>query len=180
MRDEAPGAGRVPEIEFIADDVPALGYKTFYLVEGPAPDLKALPDEEPEIENEFYRLRLAPGGVAGLFDKELRREVLDTGKFLGFEVFTMRSVGSGAGEFGRVQQPTMEGFDKLSRHKPSWHKVTSESGPVKTVLRLEQPMPDCTVRQRLIIYNAIKRIDCEIELLGFDGRPYREYRLAVP
>ena len=64
--------------------------------------------------------RLAPGGVAGLYDKELGREVLDTRKFLGFEVFTMRSVGNGAGEFGRVQQPTMEGFDSLGRHKPVW------------------------------------------------------------
>ena len=67
---------------------------------------------EPQVvENRFYRIRLVPGGIAGLFDKELGREVLDTGKFLGFEVFTMRSVGNGAGEFGRVQQPTMEGFD---------------------------------------------------------------------
>ena len=41
-------------------------------------------------------------------------------------------------------------------------------------------MPDCTVRQKLIVYNGIKRIDCEVELVGFDGDPYREYRLAVP
>jgi alpha-mannosidase len=92
----------------------------------------------------------------------------------------MRSVGNGAGEFGRVQQPTMEGFDKLSRHKPSWHLVEAESGPVKTVFALEQVMADCTVRQKLILYGAIKRIDCEVSLIGFDGDPYREYRLAVP
>jgi alpha-mannosidase len=119
-------------------------------------------------------------GVAGLYDKELGREVLDTRKFLGFEVFTMRSVGNGAGEFGRVQQPTMEGFDMLGRHKPAWRFVADESGPVKTVLALEQAMPDCTVRQKLIVYNTIKRIGCEVELVGFDGNPYREYRLAVP
>ena len=92
----------------------------------------------------------------------------------------MRSVGNGAGEFGRVQQPTMEGFDKLSLHQPVWRFVKEVSGPVKTVLALEQRMPDCTVRQKLILYNWIKRIDCEVELLGFDGDPYREYRLAVP
>ncbi|MCK7477289.1 MAG: hypothetical protein M0C28_07165 [Candidatus Moduliflexus flocculans] len=108
--------------------------------------------------------RLAPGGVASLYDKELGREVLDTRKFLGFEVFTMRSVGNGAGEFGRVQQPTMEGFDSLGRHKPVWHLASDESGPIKTVLALEQPLPDCLVRQKLIVYNWIKRIDCEVEL----------------
>jgi alpha-mannosidase len=182
LRDGVPGAGGYPELEFIADDVPALGYKTFYLVEAErsAQEWSTFAEPEPTaVENRFYRLRLAPGGVASLFDKELGREVLDTRKFLGFEVFTMRSVGSGAGEFGRVQQPTMEGFDKLSRHEPAWHTL-GNSGPVKTVLILEQPMPDCTVRQKLIVYNTIKRIDCEVELLAFDGNPYREYRLAVP
>ena len=177
----ASGTGSLPEYEFMADDVPALGYKTFYLVEDEGRDGEPRTGRAPEvIENGWYRLRLAPGGVAGLFDKELGREVLDTRKFLGFEVFTMRSVGNGAGEFGRVQQPTMEGFDTLRRHKPAWHFVEEESGPIKTVLALEQRMPDCTVRQKLILYNGIKRIDCEVELLGFDGDPYREYRLAVP
>ncbi len=176
----ASGENPFQEIEFIAAGVPALGYKTFYFVEAKAPDLKAFPDKTSEVENEFYRLRLAPGGIVSLFDKELGREVLDTRKFLGFEVFTMRSVGNGAGEFGRVQQPTMEGFDSLGRHEPDWHVVHDESGPLKTVLALEQPMADCTVRQKLIVYNTVKRIDCEVELIGFDGNPYREYRLAVP
>lgn len=176
----ASGAG--PAVEFVADDVPALGYKTFYVVSDPAP-APARPSAAPEpsvVENRFYRLRLAPGGIAGLYDKELGREVLDTSKFLGFEVFTMRSVGSGAGEFGRVQQPTMEGFDKLSLHQPAWRFVGGESGPVRTVFALEQKLADCTVRQKLILYGQIKRIDCEVSILGFDGDPYREYRLAVP
>jgi alpha-mannosidase len=186
-------SNREPALEFIADGVPALGYKAFYLIEDnreipvppAAPKLTASEEIKsgsavPVIENGFYRLRLAPGGVAGLFDKELGCEVLDTRKFLGFEVFTMRSVGNGAGEFGRVQQPTMEGYDSLGRHKPAWRVVADESGPVKTVIAFEQPMADCTVRQKLIIYNTIKRIDCEVDLLGFDGNPYREYRLAVP
>jgi alpha-mannosidase len=180
---QSGSAGR--PFEFIATDVPALGYKTYYLrkreltADDPVRGTVSGPPLR-TVESDFYRVTLAPGGVAGLYDKELGREVLDTRKFLGFEVFTMRSVGNGAGEFGRVQQPTMEGFDSLGRHKPVWHLVSGESGPVKTVLALEQSMPDCTVRQKLIVYNMIKRIDCEVELVGFDGDPYREYRLAVP
>ncbi|MCX6573246.1 MAG: glycosyl hydrolase-related protein [Candidatus Aminicenantes bacterium] len=177
------GPNRGPAVEFMADDVPALGYKTFYLVPdeaSPTPPQVPAAAEPLVVENRFYRVRLVPGGVASLLDKDLGREVLDTGKFLGFEVFTMRSVGNGAGEFGRVQQPTMEGFDKLGDHKPAWRLVDSESGPVKTVFALEQVLPDCTVRQKLILYGTTKRIDCEVSLLGFDGDPYREYRLAVP
>jgi alpha-mannosidase len=176
LPDQAGTIDNGRSVEFVADDVPALGYKTFYVSEGepPAPvlyvpDPAILPSRtRPTIENAFYRIRLIPGGVAGIFDKALGREVLDTTKFLGFEVFTMRSVGSGAGEFGRVQQPTMEGFDKLSRRKPEWHLVADESGPVKTVFALEQVMADCTVREKIILYEEIKRIDCEVSLIGFD------------
>ncbi len=179
---EAAGTGSGRTVEFMATDVPALGYKTYYLVEDGRPE-PAAPAPSPDaatVENAFYRIALVPGGVAGLYDKELGREVLDTRKFLGFEVFTMRSVGNGAGEFGRVQQPTMEGFDKLGRHAPRWRLVGAESGPVKTVYALEQALDHVTVRQRLIVYNAVKRIDCEVSLLDWDGEPYREFRLAVP
>ncbi len=74
----------------------------------------------------------------------------------------------------------MEGFDTLGRHKPVWHLVENESGPLKTVFALEQVLADCTVRERLILYGTVKRIDCEVSLIGFDGNPYREYRLAMP
>ena len=74
----------------------------------------------------------------------------------------------------------MEGFDKLSRHAPVWRLVAEESGPVKTVYTLEQTLTDCTVREKVIVYAEVKRIDCEVSLIGFDGNPYREYRLAVP
>ena len=176
---DAAGAALV---EFIARDVPALGYKTFYLIEAAEPSKKG-PDPAEAIaalENDFYAIRLGPGGINVLYDKELGRDVLDTSKFLGFEVFTMRSVGNGAGEFGRVQQPTMEGFDKLSLHDPRWRLVDEESDPFKTVLLLEQALSNCRVREKLIVYHGVKRIDCEVSLLDWDGEPYREFRLALP
>jgi alpha-mannosidase len=169
-------------IEFSAANVPALGYRTWYLADGPAtpaagPDIKA---GASIIENGFYRVELAPGGLKSVFDKELGRGVLDTRKFLGFEVFTMQSVGNGAGEFGRVQQPTMEGFDKLSLHGPAWKLDAAASGPLRTVVTLVQPLKSCTVRERLIVRNDVKRIDCEVDILRWDGDPYREFRLALP
>ena len=92
----------------------------------------------------------------------------------------MQSVGSGAGEFGRVQQPTMEGFDKLSAHKPSWIFEPEESGPIKTVYSLTQRLTSCVIKEKLILYHPLKRIDCEVSILDWDGSPYREFRLALP
>jgi alpha-mannosidase len=174
-------AGKI-RLEFIAGDVPALGYKTFYLTEAnefpPDPNTPIPPADH--YENEFYRIELAPGGVKRIYDKEFGRDILRTEKFLGFEIFTMRSVGNGAGEFGRVQQPTMDGFDKLSRRGAKWAFDPHESGPLKAVFRLKQELDDCVVEEKISVFNTIKRIDCEVFLQDWDGAPYREFRLAIP
>ena len=178
LDDQTPGTVRV---EFVAADVPGLGYKTFYVVAGgPAADNAATAAHPAVIENVSYRIELAPGGVKSIFDKQLGREILNTGKFLGFEIFTMQSVGNGAGEFGRVQQPTMEGFDKLGLHGPAWKFSAEQSGPVRTVFTLEQPLKNCIIREKLVVWNDIKRIDCEVDILRWDGDPYREFRIALP
>jgi alpha-mannosidase len=188
-----------PLVQFVAENVPALGYKTFYFIPDEAPaekgagSVRTKAAEEPNvIENAFYRIKLAAGGVGSIFDKELGQEVLNTEKFLGFEIFTMQSVGSGAGEFGRVQQPTMEGFDRLSAPRtsgPSYLKIpprapgwfrAAESGPLKTVYTLSQKLKNCRITEKLVVWNAIKRIDCEVAILGWDGDPYREFRIALP
>jgi alpha-mannosidase len=169
-------------LEFIARDVPPLGYKTFYLVEEES-DIASGPPASPPVntyENDFYRLVFSPGGLKSLFDKELKTEVLNTNKFLGFEVFTLQSVGNGAGEFGRVQQPTMEGFDKLSLHRTAWQYDPLESGPLKAVYRFSERLPSCTIEEKISIYNHIKKIVCEVSILDWDGTPYREFRLALP
>ncbi len=176
---QAPGRERV---EIIARDIPPAGYATYYLMTGggEAKAAAAGPASPGVYENPFYKAVFAGGGLRSLYDKQLGREVLKTDRFLGFEVFTMKSVGNGAGEFGRVQAPTMEGFDQLSRRGAVWAFAAAESGPVKDVFVFRQVLTDCTVEERLIFYKTIKRIDCEIGLLGWDGSPYREYRLAVP
>jgi len=185
----APQPGQAADaerVEIVVHDVPPAGYATYYVQPGvdepgrPAAAVSSVSSPVGAYENEFYKVQLAGGGIRSLFDKQLGREVLKTDKFLGYEIFTMRSVGNGAGEFGRVQAPTMEGFERLGRLAPAWTYVAAESGPVRDVFRLRQKMADCTIEERLIFFKTVKRIDCEVALLDWDGSPYREYRLAVP
>ncbi|MDH4196755.1 MAG: hypothetical protein OEW05_05050, partial [Candidatus Aminicenantes bacterium] len=55
-------------LEFIASDVPGLGYKTFYLAEGSPLLLPASPTAGGEgvLENGSYRIILVPGGAASI------------------------------------------------------------------------------------------------------------------
>jgi len=172
-----PLPARADKTVCAVDGVPGIGYKTYYTVAGqttdPTPAASAT-----LLENTHYRIRLAPGGVSSLYDKQLRRELFETGKFLGGEVFTLQSVGNGAGEFTAVQQPTMEGFDKLSNHRPVWRVV--ENGPVRSVVELTSDWTGVTVRERIALYHQIKRVDFDVALLGWNGARYREFRIAWP
>jgi alpha-mannosidase len=64
---------------FYAEDIPAAGYKTYRLrrVQRDTATTKPAPSV---MENEFYRLELdsATGSVRSLFDKELKRELVDS------------------------------------------------------------------------------------------------------
>lgn len=167
---------------FIAEEIPSTGYKTYYVVSG---GKDATPQEKqsgsPDVlENRFYKLILAEGGVRSIYDKQLQQEILRPDKFLGGEVFTLQSVGNGAGEFADVQLPTMEGFDKVSGHQPKWTLSESKTGPVQTVYNLRQDLKHCTILQTLTLYNDIKKIDFEVSLVGWDGTPSREFRMALP
>ncbi len=172
-----------PKLLFMANDIPSLGYKTFYLAPRVSPGHSAIAKNR---DNPFYRIALAPGGIRSIYDKQQKREMLDTSKFLGGEVFTMLSVapdnrgaGTDAGEFGSVPLPVMDkSFDRVSAHRPAWKLI--ETGPVRDVYQLQQPLSDTTVRQRLIVWRTMKQLDCEVDLQEFNGSLWREFRMALP
>jgi len=170
-----------PTITFQATNLPSLGYRTFYLAKGtPSKTLVSTGAPSGQIENDFYRIQLKPGGVASIYDKQARRELFRKTGLTPGEVLTLNSVGNGAGEFGAVQQPTLEGFDRTSAHRPAWSYRADLSGSVSSTYELVQPIGGAKVRQRLVIYHRCKRIDFDIDLEGWNGDKYREFRVAFP
>ena len=71
-----PGSVRV---RFFAADVPAIGYKLFTIRPSSADSQKSENSPGNVFENDFYRVTIAPatGAIAGIFDKELGRELVD-------------------------------------------------------------------------------------------------------
>ncbi|NOX89063.1 MAG: hypothetical protein GXO77_08555, partial [Calditrichaeota bacterium] len=165
---------------FIAFNVPSVGYRTFFFTTAEK-SVASVNSEKEKIltfENDFYRITFAKGGIEQIYDKTLKRDLFRTDKFKIAELFTMKSEGNGAGEFAEVQQPTTEGFDRISNYEAFWEKIAD--GPVYTRFKLEQEMPRLKVRIIVTAFARLKRIDFDVDLLNWDGTPYREYRLAFP
>jgi len=121
---------------------------------------------------------------------------------LGGELFMMYSDGQGAGEWLEIQQPYPNiFFRKVSDMAGAW--TNTESGPVRDVYEFTVPVSEvleypesawndqyisgqtqtliqCSVRERLIFYRDLKRIDCEISILDWNGALYVEWRMALP
>lgn len=168
------GSLKSTEINFIAKNIPSIGYKTFYLKNS---NVDKTSNQKP-YESEFYKIELTSGGIKSIFDKELKQEILDVSKFLGGEIFTMRSEGNGAGEFADIQLPTMDGFDKTSNYNSNWKLL--ENGPVFSSFMFRQQIKHAVVEQKIILYKKIKKIDFEVSLLNWEGVLYREFRMALP
>ena len=173
------GSLKSAAITFIAENIPSIGYATYYVANGqPTSSMKVKPATTSSYENPFYKVNFESGGIAQVYDKEFKKELFSTDNFKAGDVFTLQSVGNGAGEFGDVQQPSMVDFDKVSLHKPEW--TILEDGAVYTKYRLEQPILHAIVRQDVTLYHHLKRIYFDTSLRNWSGELYREFRTAFP
>jgi alpha-mannosidase len=177
-------------ISFVAEHVPSLGYKTYSLipyvgklnngvpVNATAPSaINALAGSD-VYENQFYKIQFGAGGLKSIYDKQLQKELLKTDKFLGGEVFQLESVGNGAGEFSKIQPVNMNGFEKVSTYQPKWN--CTEYGPVRKSWEFTQQTKFAAVHEKITLYDDVKQIDFKVDILGFSGERYREYRMAFP
>lgn len=173
------GSLKSANITFIAQDVPAIGYATYYISDDNHSQGTKEKAASPEVyENTFYKVSFERGGIAQIYDKTFDKELFSTDHFKVGDVFTMQSVGNGAGEFGDVQQPSMEDFDKVSLHRADWEIV--ENGPVYTKYRLQQKILHAIVQQDVTMYHDLKRIYFSTALRNWTGELYREFRTAFP
>ena len=172
------GSLRSAEISFIAENVPSIGYKTYYIEAVKSPDKNPSLTFTPDFENRFFSIRFGKGGIERLYDKTLGKEIIDASKFTLGEVFTMQSVGNGAGEFSDIQQPTMEGYDKTGYYDTKWEKINE--GPVSTSFKYRQPVKYAVVEEIITVYHQVKRIDFDIDIKNWQGVLYREFRAAFP
>lgn len=168
-------------IVFIAEDVPSLGYKTYYLSGSkssgkPSGNLLQMSNY---YENSWYRMTLGNGGIEILYDKELNQNILNTTKFAGGDIVHSEYYGNGAGEFTQIVPIKKDNIRTVGNNKSQWQLI--ETGPVFSLFESNSDMQYTGgVVQQVKIYHSVKKIDFDVTLKNFDGTHNRQFRIALP
>jgi alpha-mannosidase len=171
-------------VEFLGSDIPSIGYSTFYIkpvLQAKTGDVKT-PEKTRTIENEFYRVTFAEDGsrIESLYDKELGKELALQAKTslgpLEFEFGTFELFGVGlrltVPDQSYFENPEHEGSGESveptgelfrAGDSPAQISVTS-SGNFSKTLTAEGEFAGSKRRQKVVLYDGLKRIDLHVEL----------------
>ena len=137
---------------FIADRLPSIGYRGYRNATLSRPEPDAVRISGNQIENEFYRVTLNPktGGIGSIYDKQIKRELVDTDADfdLGELVYVTGGDGTSAihSDLKRLPPP------KFEYHWQGGAGIKSLNGPVFGELDSEatnRDFPKITMRVRL-------------------------------
>jgi alpha-mannosidase len=160
------------EIEFLASDIPSIGYKTFYFRQILSEPLVLAEKRQPissPLENEFYKITIdaAKGGaISSIYDKQAKREVITTknGQY-GNEIASLKEELTRKNVIYPAWEMWTTGEKKFSTEKPA--KVISSNN---NEIILEGELPNMQkFRQTITLRNGIKRIDFKTELIDYKG-----------
>jgi len=162
------------ELVFVAEDVPPLGYKTYRIAPKETPPLEKggrgdfasnVLVNETSLENRFFKVTLnsQTGTIASIYDKELKRELVDQEAPHQLNQFIARWV-----KTGEEVSPSSSNISK------------GQNGPVYGSLVVTGDGAGCPQRtQEIVLYDKIKRIDIRNRLLK-DSTPAIEIYFAFP
>ncbi len=201
---EYPGGAPVPvevvsrddpdfaHVRFMAEDVPAMGYKCYRLEPVPAPRVeRPLPESLPSanvIENQFYRVEVDPatGVIKSVFDKELQRELVDKSSPYGLDQYLYVAGGDEAPRTQIVFSDFRLPLAKLTvTPAEASHVSRIEKTPYGEIMTLEgSGLHAPTLETEIILFDHQKKIEF-IDRLHKEAVPKKEavyfaFPFAVP
>ncbi|MFW6269802.1 MAG: glycosyl hydrolase-related protein, partial [Bacillota bacterium] len=164
------------DLVFVAEDIPALGYKSFKIVTQDQKERNESHNNCPQrqvdeidrisiLENQFYKIKLneKTGNIVKIFDKKLKKELVDKDVEHKFNQLVVNNV-----ETGEQIKPEIEEI------KPG------VNGAVYKSLLISNKVKGCPkLTQEIILYNNIKKIEIKNRLLK-DTTPFQEFYFAFP
>jgi len=187
--------GSSKKIVFIAQDVPSLGYKTYYLVHraATAPETDSgVIHTDTDYTNAYYEVNLTSAGIQSIKDKDIGQTLLASKAYQStyykpgtditltpFELFTLHSAYEeggylyyDAGAFPEVPPANLDDTFVQGKDQANWAYSAAESGAVRDVYSFTKILNNsdnwwATITEKLIFYRKLKRLDCEITLTNW-------------
>ncbi|NIO38856.1 MAG: hypothetical protein GTO41_00840, partial [Burkholderiales bacterium] len=154
------------DLVFVAKDVPPLGYKVFKLAgDASGSQSNNITVGPNTLENRFYKISIdsKTGGINSIYDKQLKRELVDEDAPHKVNQFVMRWIQS-----GKIEGPSGATVQK------------GHAGPVCGSIVIKASGAGCPqITQEITIYDQIKRIDFANRILK-DSTPLQEIYFAFP
>ncbi len=120
-------------------------------------------------------MRFGKAGIASLYDKTGKREVLRTDKFEGGEVIQLTAPTEA---WNNMEETTTEDFDRSNLHE--FKTVRATESPVRYVVEKEAEFRHFTLRERFILNKNARELIVEADVLDWEGIPSRELRIVFP
>lgn len=141
---------------FFAEKVPALGYKSYTVVEASSNSENAgLVLSKDGAENKFFKLIFdEQGQIKSFYDKQNSREVLKEGQIgNALQAFEDKPMNYDNWDIDIFYQEKMWNVDDVQSIE------VVERGPVRSTLKIERKFSDSTIVQKIYVYNDIPRVD---------------------
>lgn len=150
--------GYSSKVCFVADSLPACGYKTFYVEVGkPGEDNKIIPFNDNTFETDFFTVKvdMKTGCIVSLFDKRTKTECVRPGAQLNRLKVYLEEKSADAwtiNKFIREEEPKMESVEVL------------ENGPVRACIQSVWTWGKSNIIEWTYIYRSYPRIDYVTEV----------------
>ena len=153
--------GFTSKVQFVADNMPAGGYKTFYIdMTKPGEFKESIPFENNTFETDYFKVKIDPatGGITSLYDKRLNKEYVREGGQLnklrmyledkkgGMKSWTINKI---------VKQEDVSNVESV--------KIV-ESGPVRVCIETVHTWGKSRFIGRTYLYLSYPRIDYDLEV----------------
>ena len=175
------GVGAAATVVFLANDIPAMGYRTFRAMATDASAQAAAWQriDGASIENARYAVRVDPergGAIVSIVDRGTGKELIRPGEVAN-ELRAYREYPNhplfGEGPWhltpdGRYSSSSVERVD-----------VVAEESPIGRRLRVEAPFEGCVRRQDIVLWDGLDRVELTTTIDDYRGQD-RLFRVRFP
>jgi alpha-mannosidase len=162
---------------FIAQDVPAWGWRTYYLSVGEPGDESDYAADSAHLENKHIKVALDESGyVVSIFNKDLNYEFIADGARANLlQYYADHPLHYDSWDLG---------YDKYTQEAVNIEDTQSidlvESGPVRQVIEVSRKGEVEAYVQRIILYAGADYVDFETRVLNWGDPPHRLLKASFP